>query len=215
MAPATIHALQHTHQPREESDQQSLKADRMLARKAGDGDRRAFQEIVEVHKQRMFTVARSVIRDAALAEDVVQEAFIKAYRALPEFRGDSRLSTWLYRITYLTAIDVRRQQARHLQLADELQYTGIGEAVSRGDEGELALQSDQLRLEIDTALTHLSPFEQTVFTLRHLQNFKLKEIALVVDRSEGTVKNILFRAIHKMRDQLANVAPEYQEIELC
>lgn len=187
----------------------------MLARKAGDGDRRAFQEIVELHKQRMFTVARSVIRDAALAEDVVQEAFIKAYRALPEFRGDSRLSTWLYRITYLTAIDVRRQQVRHLQLADELLHVATEDRGNRIDEGEAALQSDQLRLKIDTALTRLSPFEQTVFTLRHLQNFKLKEIALLVDRSEGTVKNILFRAIHKMRDQLASVAPEYQEIELC
>lgn len=62
---------------------------------------------MQSHKQRMFTVARSVIRDAALAEDIVQEAFIKAYRALPEFRGDSKLSTWLYRITYLTAIDMQ------------------------------------------------------------------------------------------------------------
>lgn len=211
MALASLHTLQ----PQEGSDQQSLKADRMLARKAGDGDRRAFQEIVELHKQRMFTVARSVIRDAALAEDVVQEAFIKAYRALPEFRGDSRLSTWLYRITYLTAIDVRRQQVRHLQLADELLHVATEDRGNRIDEGEAALQSDQLRLKIDTALTRLSPFEQTVFTLRHLQNFKLKEIALLVDRSEGTVKNILFRAIHKMRDQLASVAPEYQEIELC
>lgn len=211
MASATLTTLA----PIDGSDQQSLRADRVLARNAGNGDRQAFQTIVETHKQQMFTVARSVIRDAALAEDVVQEAFIKAYRALPEFRGESRLSTWLYRITYLTAIDMRRQQKRHLQLADEYQHTLEEGETSRVDQGDAVLQSAQLRTEIDSALTRLSPFEQTVFTLRHLQNFKLKEIAVVVDRSEGTVKNILFRAIHKMRDQLASVAPDFQEIETC
>lgn len=192
------------------AEKQALQADAVLARRAGRGDRDAFQSIVESHKQRMFTVARSVIRDADLAEDIVQEAFIKAYRALPEFRGDSKLSTWLYRITYLTAIDMHRQQVRHLQLANEVQQCESGEAVTR-EHGESALRSTQLRREIDMALTNLSPFEQTVFTLRHLQNFKLKEIAVVVDRSEGTVKNILFRAIHKMRDQLAHAAPELIE----
>lgn len=200
------------------SDKSALQADAVLARRAALGDREAFREIVESHKQRMYTVARSVIRDGALAEDIVQEAFIKAYRGLPEFRGDSRLSTWLYRITYLAAIDTQRQQVRHLQLATELHQSTAAAAVTR-EHGESALHTTQLRQDIDRAMTTLSPFEQTVFTLRHLQNFKLKEIAVVVDRSEGTVKNILFRAIHKMREQLAHVAPElgsgFGEIETC
>ena len=192
-----------------EFEQQSIKADRVLARRASSGERDAFQEIVQSHKQRMFTVARSVIRDAVAAEDIVQEAFIKAYRALPEFRGDSKLSTWLYRITYLTAIDMQRQQIRHLQLAQEFYDCGSSAARTTDEHGEGNLRANELRREIDQALTSLSPFEQTVFTLRHLQNFKLKEIAVVVDRSEGTVKNILFRAVHKMRDQLLHVAPEF------
>lgn len=201
------------------SEKQVLQADAVLARRAALGDREAFQEIVENHKQRMFTVARSVIRDAALAEDIVQESFIKAYRALPEFRGDSKLSTWLHRITYLTAIDMQRQQVRHLQLANEMHQCAPDEALTP-EHGESALRTTQLRQQIDLALTNLSPFEQTVFTLRHLQNFKLKEIAVVVDRSEGTVKNILFRAIHKMRDQLAHTAPDliepgFVEIKTC
>lgn len=208
-----------SHPEQDATDRLALQADAAQARRAAQGDREAFQEIVQAHKQRMFTVARSVIRDAVLAEDIVQEAFIKAYRALPEFRGDSKLSTWLYRITYLTAIDMQRQQTRHLQLANALQRSAPDEPVA-SEHGEASMRTSQLRREIDLALTNLSPFEQTVFSLRHLQNFKLKEIAVVVDRSEGTVKNILFRAIHKMRDQLTHVAPDiiepvFVEIKTC
>jgi len=210
MGPASTQATSTANAP----DQLSLKTDLLLAKRAAAGNREAFQQIVDSHKQRMFSVARSVIRDAALAEDVVQEAFIKAYRAMPEFRGDSRLSTWLYRITYLSAIDMQRQQSRYMQLADKLQSHEIADATTT-EPVEAALEVRHLRTQIDHALMNLSPFEQTVFTLRHLQNFKLREIAIVVDRSEGTVKNILFRAIRKMRDQLLNVATDLVEIETC
>lgn len=211
MGLASIHPIRTLN----DSEQNFLKADRILARRAAEGDRLAFQQIVDSHKQRMFTVARSVIRDSALAEDIVQEAFIKAYRALPDFRADSQLSTWLYRITYLSAIDMQRQQTRHMQLANELQNDELEELAVAAEAGDAILEVSHLRAEINLALTQLSPFEQTVFTLRHLQNFKLREIAVVVDRSEGTVKNILFRAIRKMRDQLMHVAPDLVEIETC
>ena len=180
----------------------AIKADRELARRAARGDREAFQRIVDDNKQRMFTVARSVIGDAASAEDIVQDSLIKAYRALPDFRGDCLLSTWLHRITYLTAIDARRANRRYLQLASEDGNEIEIEDETPGTRGDSSMQSSQFRQEIDQALECLSPFEQTVFTLRHMQNFKLREIALVVDRSEGTVKNILFRAIRKMRERL-------------
>lgn len=214
MEKATIQSLHNSPDESPGSDQQAIKADRDLARRAGNGDRRAFQDIVDGNKQRMFTVARSVIGDAALAEDIVQEAFIKAYRALADFRGDCLLSTWLYRITYLTAIDAHRQQKRLLQLA-----TDNGEQVDVEDpnlsgRSDVGVESSQLRREIDAAMKCLSPFEQTVFTLRHMQNFKLREIAEVVDRSEGTVKNILFRAIRKMRERLDSTYI-MQEIETC
>ena len=198
MEQATLHSLTTPSQ----DGPGAVKADRELARRAARGDREAFQRIVDSNKQRMFTVARSVIGDAASAEDIVQDSLIKAYRALPDFRGDCLLSTWLHRITYLTAIDAQRARKRYLQLASE-----DGQEIDIEDEGSSArgdgsMQSNQLRQEIDQALECLSPFEQTVFTLRHMQNFKLREIALVVDRSEGTVKNILFRAIRKMRERL-------------
>lgn len=195
--------------------QLAVKADKALAKLAASGDREAFNNIVDLNKQRMFTVARTVVSDPSSAEDIVQDAFIKAYRALPNFRGDSRLSTWLHRITYLTAIDYRRQQGRHLRLAtaqdSEVEVADLSPMIRSDSE----VQRRHLQTSIEQALNKLSEFEQTVFTLRHMQNFKLREIAKILDRSEGTIKNILFRAIQKMRDQLSDIQSTNLEIEKC
>ncbi len=199
----------------ERANQLALDADLALARLAAAGDREAFKSIVEGNKQRMFTVARSVLNEAELAEDAVQEAFIKAYRALADFKGQARLSTWLYRITYLTAIDLQRQRSRHLRLADSSYEEETSADSSAQAASESSAESQRLQQHIDQALECLSAFEQTVFTLRHMQNFKLREIAVVVDRSEGTVKNILFRAIRKMREELSAHQITLQEYEQC
>lgn len=200
---------------REKSSQLALKADLALAELAASGDREAFRSIVDANKQRMFTVARSVLHDPELAEDAVQESFIKAYRALQDFKGKSRLSTWLHRITYLTAIDLQRQRQRHLRLADTSYDEDIGADTGVHGRSESSAERQRLQQHIDQALACLSSFELTVFTLRHMKNFKLQEIAEVVDRSEGTVKNILFRAIHKLRDKLAAEHIRLQEFEQC
>ncbi len=211
MGKAVIHSI-HSD---EKNNQLALKADQALAALAASGDREAFRSIVDSNKQRMFTVARSVLKDPVLAEDAVQESFIKAYRGLNEFKGKSRLSTWLHRITYLTAIDMQRQRQRHLRLADTSYDEDTGADLSIHSVSESAAERQRLQQHIDQALECLSSFELTVFTLRHMKNFKLQEIAAVVDRSEGTVKNILFRAIHKLRDKLATEHIRIQEFEQC
>lgn len=198
-----------------DSTDQALRADRVLAAQAAAGDRQAFQRIVDSNKQRMYSVAMSVIREPGLAEDIVQESLIKAYRALPDFKGQSRLSTWLHRITYLSSIDCLRRERRHLRLAGEPAAGQQLADASPAARSDASVQGQQLRKQIELALGKLSPFEKTVFTLRHMQNFKLSEIATVVDRSEGTVKNILFRAIRKMREQLQDAHPILQELEQC
>lgn len=211
MGKATVHHIDAVQRP----TQLAMKADRALAKQACSGDREAFRRIVDANKQRMFTVACSVIRDASLAEDVVQEAFIKAYRALPNFRGDSRLSTWLHRITYTAAIDLQRKENRQVELTTDADVGELTADPGVNGRSESTVESQQTHHRIADALASLTTFEQTVFTLRHMQNFKLREIAQVVDRSEGTVKNILFRAIRKMRSQLVSVQVSLQEIEKC
>lgn len=211
MGTANIYSIDKDQQ----ASQLALDADLALAKLAAAGDREAFKHIVDSNKQRMFTVARSVLNEPGLAEDAVQEAFIKAYRALADFKGQSRLSTWLHRITYLAAIDLQRQRTRHLRLVDgEYEEEASLDTNSRSH-SESGVEGEQLRSHIDQAISCLSAFEQTVFTLRHLQNFKLREIAVVVDRSEGTVKNILFRAIRKLRDELTSQQINLQEYEQC
>ncbi len=211
MGKAAIHPINGE----ERTSQLALKADQALVALAAAGDREAFRNIVDSNKQRMFTVARSVLKDAALAEDAVQESFIKAYRALNDFKGKSRLSTWLHRITYLTAIDLQRQKQRHLRLADTSYDEDLGADTNTLARSESSAERQRLQNHIDNALECLSSFELTVFTLRHMKNFKLQEIAEVVDRSEGTVKNILFRAIRKLRDQLGTEHLRLQEFEQC
>ena len=189
--------------------------ERELVQRARKGDREAFHEIVEANKQRMLTIARGIVMSQDIAEDVIQEAFVKAYVALPNFRGDSKLSTWLYRITFSTAIDFRRKiqsytaRIRQINPDDEFEHEIVDLNSERRP--EKALESDRLRSHIDKALEHLTPFEQSVFTLRHSRNLKLKDIAEVLDRSEGTIKNILFRAIRKMRDNLSHLEDSLQE----
>ena len=185
-----------------------------LVKRACQGDREAFRHIVESHKTAMWHVAQRVVKDAALAEDVVQEAFIKAYRALPEFRVDARLSTWLHRITFLTAIDFRRQQqsmGRVMVEETDIDYADP-RPLSRSDS---SVSSRQLRDQLERAMESLSPLEKSVFGLRHLQDFKLKDIAEIVCRSEGTVKNVLFRAIRKLREELSVDDEPAQEIKRC
>ena len=189
------------------------RADQLLARRAADGDRQAFKEIVERYKQLMFGVAKSVLGDSPAAEDVVQDAFIKAYKALPDYRGDAQLSSWLYRITYSAAIDYVRQQSRHVELVSDADELDQFSDPSSNGQTDSAVRSRQLRREIHAALESLTPFEKTIFTLRHMQNFRLREIAEVLDRSEGTVKSMLFRAIHKLQERLGGSQDDLMEIE--
>jgi RNA polymerase sigma-70 factor (ECF subfamily) len=137
------------------------------------------------------------------AEDVVQEAFIKAYRALPEFRRNASLATWLHRITFLTAIDFRRREKRNpfVEINAATTHNQVTDRNSN-EHYDLPIESKELRREINRAIQLLTPLEQSIFTLRHFQSFKIKDIAMIVERSEGTVKNILFRAIRKLRKEL-------------
>jgi len=178
-------------------------SEQLLIDRVKQGDRAAFRKIVEDNKVRMYQVARSVLINKEYAEDVVQEAFIKAYRALPEFRNNASLATWLHRITFLTAIDFRRREKRNptVEINTATMQNQIA-ARNSNEQYDIPIESKELRREINRVIQLLTPLEQSVFTLRHFQSFKIKDIAMIVERSEGTVKNILFRAIRKLRKEL-------------
>jgi RNA polymerase sigma-70 factor (ECF subfamily) len=175
-----------------------------LVEGAARGDREAFRAIVETEGDRVYRIALGLMRDHHDAEEVVQDAFVRAFRSLGRFRGDAALSSWLYRITVNVAHDHRRRRGRwRRHVDDEPVPADAAETRPDADPERLAAAAG-IRTDIDRAVLGLSERERTVFILRHDGGLKIAEIAEVLGRAEGTVKNLLFRAVRKLRAALAD-----------
>lgn len=180
--------------------------DSSLVARASSGDRGAFRQIVETHKEQVFRLALGLTRNHHDAEDLVQDVFIRAYSALDRFRGDAKIGSWLHRITINAARDRhRRGVARRLDVTGSLEQPGL-ELVADGPDGdpERLAASRRIRSDVDRAVLGLTEAERTIFVLRHDSHLTLKEIAATIGRAEGTVKNLLHRAVRKMRKRLAH-----------
>lgn len=166
--------------------------------RAARGDAEAFRQLVEAYQTPAYRlVARMCGPDSA--EDVTQEAFLAAWRALPEFRGDCRFSTWLYRLVSNAAIDCLRREKKHRDTGDvdDLELPDGGPSPQ-----EQAERSDT-RDAVRRALDRLSPEHRQVLLLRFMQELDYGEIARALNVSEGTVKSRINRAKSKLREVLA------------
>jgi RNA polymerase sigma-70 factor (ECF subfamily) len=151
--------------------------------------------LVAAHGERAVRIALRFVRgDRATAEDIAQEAFAKAWRALPRFRGEAELTTWLYRVVVNASLSHLRKQ----KLRDGL-VALLGPERPAG----APLRDPTLRARIVAALDALSANERAVFTLVHLEGFTLEETAQIRGRALGTVKSQLHRALAKLRGELA------------
>jgi RNA polymerase sigma-70 factor, ECF subfamily len=170
---------------------------------ATEADRDArFAAFVAAHRDRAVGVAwRLLAGDAAAAEDVAQEAFVRAYRGFSRFRGQAQLSTWFYRILVNEVQRHRRwrfvRERRSGELADE---PPDPHAAPAGDPA--------LRRRIAQALDRLPRGQREVFVLVHLEGFTLGEAAEITGRAIGTMKSHLHRALHALRSELSDLAPE-------
>ncbi len=167
-------------------------SDNDLLRKSAAGDGVAFHELVHRHADRLHALAKSLIRNTADAEDVVQETFAGAYRGLAKFESRASVKTWLTRILILQIAKWRRD--RQGKTAGELQETA-----SAKPSGESAV--DQ-RIDLQAALAKLSPEHQEVLLLREFEQLSYEEIAAVLDVPRGTVESRLFRARAELREKL-------------
>jgi RNA polymerase sigma-70 factor (ECF subfamily) len=184
-----------------------------LIREAQRGDRSAFDSLVRRYDQSVLRLALHMLGNEQDAQDVHQEAFLKAYRHLGNFRFECSFYTWLYRIVTNLCLDqLRRRKSRREDPATVID--------SRGDEMDLlsnisdtramanpARELDRKRMGqcINQALSKLTPRERTVFELKHYQGLKLRTIGEMLSTTEETAKNTLFRATRKLRANLAEL----------
>jgi RNA polymerase sigma-70 factor (ECF subfamily) len=182
------------------------------------GDLDAFRALVEEYKRKIYFIAFDIVGDHQEAEDVSQEVFIKIYRALPKFRKDAKMSSWIYQITTNACIDVirRRKSRPQVQLedwGDSPLHGGVLGGASGREDPERSAEASLLRRRIDSALHRVSPRERVVFVMRHFNDFKICEIAEALAVSDGTVKSLLFRALRKLRKEL-KIHPEKPRLEV-
>jgi len=162
----------------------------------------AFQELVETHKKRVYYLALDLTGNHHDAEDLAQDVFIKAYRAMDSFRGDAKVFTWLYRIAVNTHLNRRRKKAvRNMQLQEDFDRQA-DDSGALPDTDEQA-QRQQMQSHIRASLDALSPRERSAFVLKHMNGLTIKDTAAAMDIAPGTVKSLLYRATRKLRDELA------------
>lgn len=165
----------------------------------------AFREIMRRHNRRLFRVARSVTRDDAEAEDVVQETYLHAYAALGSFRGEAGLGTWLTRIALNEAVG-RIRRRRNTTDLDVLEATPPAQILfldgPQSDDPERAAARRQLRGVIEAAVDHLPQPFRTVFVLRDMEGLSVEETALSLGLKPETVKTRLHRARRLLRRML-------------
>lgn len=171
------------------------------------GDRAEFARLVEATSNHIFRLALKILRDPQDAEDVLQETYIKALRALPEFEGRSSLSTWLYRIAVNEALMLLRKRKITLVPVEEDpdEDEAVGSLVLTDWDAlpEDKLLSAEARQELDTAVMNLPDNLRVVFTLRDMEGMSIRETAELLSLSETAVKTRLLRARMRLRNQLS------------
>jgi RNA polymerase sigma-70 factor (ECF subfamily) len=185
---------------------------------AQGGDREAFGELVNRYQGKIYRLARRFTDSQEDAEDVLQEAFIRAFRAIGGFRGASKFSTWLYRITVNLAAMRRRAQRYDVESLDEPIHTKDGEIKRDLRGGGIdpldALIECEIRENLDRAISDLSPTNRAVFVLRHVEGLSTEETRQVLDISIPAVKSRLHRTRLALQEKLTKLAREEAEA-LC
>jgi len=170
-----------------------------LVERARHGDRDAFGELVRIHQHEVFTLAVRLVRDHDLAADVAQEAFVRAWRAMPKFRGDAKFSTWLHRITVNTAWTLRTKRNRvRLDPLDSLRVEPTSTSIDPVRAGESASAAPH----IEAALASLTDSVRAVVVLKDVYDWSHSEIAEHLDISVTAAKVRLHRGRKELRSKL-------------
>jgi RNA polymerase sigma-70 factor (ECF subfamily) len=181
--------------------------DRQLVVRAQGGDKRAFELLVEKYQRKLGRLLARFIRDPAEVEDVTQEAFIKAYRALPGFRGDSAFYTWLYRIgintakNYLMALGRRAPTSTEVEAEDAEGFEDGGQLRDINTPESLLL-SKEIAQTVNATIDELPEELRTAIQLREIEGMSYEDIARIMDCPIGTVRSRIFRAREAIAERL-------------
>jgi RNA polymerase sigma-70 factor (ECF subfamily) len=207
MRDAGHHGVPSIVPPQDESD---------LIAEAQRGSAAAFEDLVRLHDAAVLRLALRMMRSEDEARDIYQEAFLKAYRSIREFRGRSSFKTWLFRIITNLCLDRARRQAgrRDEPLPDRVGDRGDDWTVEAakllvdrrpGSDPERALEAGEVRRRVGEAVGRLPERERLVFALRHDEGLRLAAIAEILETSEETVRNCLYRAHQRLRAALSDL----------
>ena len=183
--------------------------ERSLLRRLRDRDERAFRELLDSHRDRVFNITFRMLGNRAEAEDVAQEVFITVFKTIDTFREEAKFSTWLYRVTVNHCKNrIKYLARRHDRKREELNETsehvnGVAQPSLRAAQPDRALEGVQMEVLLQEAIADLEPEHREVVILRDVEDLSIEEICEITGLPDGTVKSRLHRARLVLRKRLA------------
>ena len=185
-------------------------ADALLIERVKRGDQKAFELLVIKYQRKIERLIARMVRDTDLIQDIAQETFIRAYRALPQFRGDSAFYTWLYRIAVNTAkktlVEMKRDplvtESALVSSSEDDETSRVENELTDGETPEAVLASKEIAATVNAAIEALSEDLRQAITLREIEGLSYEEIAEVMNCPIGTVRSRIFRAREAIAERL-------------
>lgn len=180
-------------------------SEEQLIKELKAGKESAFNRLIEEHKNRVYRIALSLVKNPTDAEDVAQDVFIKIYTSVSSFKGNSSLATWIYKITYNMSLDFLKSKNRRIKRFKTLDDPEDAEILSLSDDSflpEKAYENLELKKDLDAALEQLPEDQREMVTLKDVHGFSYEEIIEMTGLKEGTMKSRLNRARASLRKML-------------
>lgn len=180
-----------------------------LVKAAQGGDALAFEELIRRYDRRLLQVAHGIMGNMQDAYDAYQDGIIRGYTKLDSFRFESSFGTWLTRIVINQSLNLKKKLrwssrlSLDVAMSDKMEF----EEMAHTEQPDELMVRTELSASIQRSMEKLSDRERTVFVLKHQHGYKLREIAVMLECAEGTIKNYMFRATQKMRQALSTHAP--------
>ena len=159
-----------------------------------------FKELVSLYKERLYWHIRNIVKSHDDADDVLQNTFIKVYKNIDNFKGDSKLYSWMYRIATNESITFINKKAKRLLISnEEAQELAINNLTS-----DVYFEGDAIQLKLQRAITKLPQKQQLVFNMKYFEDIKFKDMSQILETSEGALKASYHIALKKIKDYLIN-----------